>query len=99
VQVLLETDSQTAQAHLFYGAGVFEPVDGGTLLHNQSDDLEWLARQLARVPFPFEIRSPDALRDALRACAERLLALAGRPKKKGRPKAALSRQQPGGQNE
>jgi predicted DNA-binding transcriptional regulator YafY len=81
VQVLLKTDLQTAQAHLFYGAGVFEPVDGGTLLHNQSDDLDWMARQLAQLPFRFEIVGPDALRDALRRCAERLLALAGTQQK------------------
>jgi predicted DNA-binding transcriptional regulator YafY len=97
VRVLLKTDLRTAQEHLFYGAGVFETVDGGTLLHNQSDDLEWLARQLARLPFPFEIRSPDALRDALRECAERLLALAGGTKKQGRPQAALPRQDTGDQ--
>jgi predicted DNA-binding transcriptional regulator YafY len=95
VQVLLKTDLKTAQAHLFFGAGVFEPVEGGTLLHNQSDDLEWLARQLARLPFAFEIRSPDALRDALRECAERLLALAGTRKKKGRQQAALQEREPG----
>lgn len=84
VQVLLKTDLQNAQAHLFHGAGVFEPVEGGTLLHNQSDDLEWFARELARLPFPFEIVAPDALRDALRACAERLMDLAGPTKKAAR---------------
>jgi predicted DNA-binding transcriptional regulator YafY len=76
VQVLLKTDLQTARAHLFSAAGIFEQTAGGILLHNQSDDLDWFARQLARLPFPFEIRSPDALRGALKACAERLLALA-----------------------
>jgi predicted DNA-binding transcriptional regulator YafY len=76
VQVLLKTDLQTARAHLFNAAGIFEQTAGGILLHNQSDDLDWFARQLARLPFPFEIRSPDALRGALKACAERLLALA-----------------------
>ncbi|TFW29156.1 helix-turn-helix transcriptional regulator [Massilia horti] len=89
VQVLLKTDLQTARDHLFYGAGVFEPVEGGTLLHNQSDDLDWFARQLARLPFPFEIRSPDLLRDALRACAERLLGLAGKTNE-DRPQAVSS---------
>jgi predicted DNA-binding transcriptional regulator YafY len=59
-------------------------VEGGTLLHNQSDDLEWFARELARLPFPFEIVAPDALRDALRACAERLMDLAGPTKKAAR---------------
>jgi predicted DNA-binding transcriptional regulator YafY len=76
VQVLLKTDLQTARAHLFSAAGIFEQTAGGILLHNQSDDLDWFARQLARLPFPFEIRGPDALRGALKACAERLLSLA-----------------------
>jgi predicted DNA-binding transcriptional regulator YafY len=76
VQVLLKTDLQTARAHLFSAAGIFEQTAGGILLHHQSDDLDWFARQLARLPFPFEIRGPDALRGALKACAERLLSLA-----------------------
>lgn len=99
VQVFLETDLHNAQAHLFYGAGIFEPVAGGTLLHNQSDDLEWFARQLARLPFPFEILAPDALRDALRKCAERLLEQAGarNSAKKSRPQAALEHRQAGNQ--
>jgi predicted DNA-binding transcriptional regulator YafY len=79
VRVLLKTDLQTARAHLFYGAGLFEPTEDGVVLHNQSDDLDWFARQLARLPFGFQIQQPDALRDALRACAERLMQLAGVP--------------------
>jgi predicted DNA-binding transcriptional regulator YafY len=77
VQVLLKTDLATARAHLFDAAGMIEVVDGGVLLHNQSDDLDWFARELARLPFAFEVRSPDGLRESLRKCAERLLALAG----------------------
>jgi predicted DNA-binding transcriptional regulator YafY len=76
IEVLLKTDLQTARAHLFDAVGVYEQTAGGILLHNQSDDLDWFARQLARLPFAFEIRSPDALRDALKACAARLLELA-----------------------
>jgi predicted DNA-binding transcriptional regulator YafY len=76
VEVLLKTDLQTARAELFDAAGIFEQTADGILLHNQSDDLDWFARQLARLPFPFEIRSPDALRGALKACAARLMAFA-----------------------
>lgn len=74
VQVLLKTDLQTARAQLFETIGLFQPVDGGVLLHSQTDDLDWYARQLARLPFGFEIRAPDALHTAVRRCAERLLA-------------------------
>jgi predicted DNA-binding transcriptional regulator YafY len=77
VRVLLKTDLRSAQAHIFDAAGVLDPVEGGILLRNQSDDLDWLARELARLPFPFEIRTPDALRDALRDCGSRLMQLAG----------------------
>ncbi len=42
-------------------------------MHNQSDDIGWFARQLAGLPFGFEIREPAALRDEVRKCAERLL--------------------------
>jgi predicted DNA-binding transcriptional regulator YafY len=78
VQVLLKTDLATARAHLFDAAGIYEVVDDGVLLHNQSDDLDWFARELARLPFAFEVRSPDGLRASLRKCAERLLQLADR---------------------
>jgi predicted DNA-binding transcriptional regulator YafY len=74
--VLLKTDLQAARAHLFDAAGTFEQTDDGVLVRNQSDDLDWFARQLARLPFPFEIQEPPALREAVRACARRLLALA-----------------------
>jgi predicted DNA-binding transcriptional regulator YafY len=86
-QVLLKTDLQTARTHLFDAVGVFEQVEDGVLLHNQSDDLDWFARQLASLPFAFEIRGPDALRDAVRMCGERLLGLAGAPAQIGSPPA------------
>lgn len=73
VQVLLKTDLQTARAELFETIGLFQPAEGGVLLHSQTDDLDWYARQLARLPFGFEIRAPDALHAAVRQCAQRLL--------------------------
>lgn len=76
VEVLLKTDLKTAREQLFEAAGLFEQTADGVLLHNQSDDLDWFARELARLPFAFEIRHPPALRDALKACASRLLQLA-----------------------
>jgi len=76
IEVLLKSDLASAREHLSDAIGIFEQTDEGVLLHNQSDDLDWFARQLARLPFAFEIRQPPALRDAVRICAERLLALA-----------------------
>ncbi|WP_211443167.1 helix-turn-helix transcriptional regulator [Collimonas humicola] len=75
VEVLLKTDLISAREHLFDAIGIFEQTEEGVLLHNQSDDLDWFARQLARLPFAFEIRQPPALRDAVRLCAQRLLSL------------------------
>jgi predicted DNA-binding transcriptional regulator YafY len=76
IEVLLKTDLATARHELFDAIGVFEPGDDGTTLFAQADDLDWFARELSRLPFDFEIRSPAALRDALHACGERLQGLA-----------------------
>jgi predicted DNA-binding transcriptional regulator YafY len=76
IEVLLHTDLATARNALFEGIGVFEPTADGVLLHGQADDLDWFARELARLPFGFEIHQPVALRAALKQRAERLLAAA-----------------------
>ncbi len=46
------------------------------MLHSQADDLGWMARELARLPFPFTIVKPAALRKALSRHAQALLACA-----------------------
>ncbi|MES2113955.1 MAG: YafY family protein [Pseudomonadota bacterium] len=74
--VLLKTDLATARRALMETIGVFEQRADGVLLHNQSDDLAWLARQLAGVPFGLEIVDPPRLRDELAAHARRLLQMA-----------------------
>lgn len=74
IEVLLKTTLERAQAQFFDTIGVFEQVEGGVLMHNQSDDIDWFARQLAALPFGFEIRKPAQLRDAVRTCAQNLLA-------------------------
>jgi predicted DNA-binding transcriptional regulator YafY len=68
IQVKLATDLNSARRELFEALGVLEPAaDGGTMLHAQADDLAWFARELARLPWPFQIIRPAALRRALRA--------------------------------
>lgn len=74
VEVLLKTTLETAQAQFFDTIGVFEQAEDGVVMHNQSDDIDWFARQLASAPFGFEIRRPAQLREAVRACARHLLA-------------------------
>ncbi len=76
IVVLLKTDLTTAREDLFEAMGVFQACAEGVMLHSQADDLDWYARQLARLPFAFEVREPEALRGALVACANNLLAMA-----------------------
>ena len=76
IEVLLRTDLATARRELFDAIGVLEPADGGVLLSAQADDLDWFARELSRLPFDFEIRSPPELRAALAAHGRRLLGAA-----------------------
>ena len=72
IEVLLKTDLASARAQLFPEAGVFEETVDGVVIHNQSDELDWFARQLAAMPFEFEIRSPPQLREAVGECVRRL---------------------------
>lgn len=78
VEVLLETDLETARRSVFPAFGALERTDGGVLLRGQTEDLPWFARELARLPFPFEVLHPTALSEALEAHARRLLGLAKR---------------------
>ncbi|WP_394846980.1 YafY family transcriptional regulator [Pendulispora brunnea] len=78
IEVLLEADLETARRALFSAAGVLEWTGERTLLRSTADDLDWFALELARLPFSFEVRAPDALRIAVVSLAERLLRL-GRP--------------------
>jgi len=71
--ILLETDLATARGAFIDTIGLFEQTADGILLHNQSDELGWLARQLAAAPFAFTVLEPAALRDELRTVAARLL--------------------------
>ena len=73
-EVLLHASLEDARCCLFPELGVFEPTPEGTRLTVQVDDLDWLARELARLPFGFQVVAPDGLGEALRRHATRLLA-------------------------
>ena len=75
-EVFLETDLTYAQDVIMDTLGLLEPLDDGVLLRGQTDDLDWLARQMARFPFSFAVRAPDELRAALRRRAAELVRLA-----------------------
>jgi predicted DNA-binding transcriptional regulator YafY len=76
VEVLLRTDLAKARDAFSPAIGLFEASADGVLLRVRTDDLAWFARQLARVPFEFEIRTPQRLRQELLAHAARLQKLA-----------------------
>jgi predicted DNA-binding transcriptional regulator YafY len=77
IEVFLQTDLATARREVFDAIGLLEAADGGVRLHAQADDLDWFARELARLPFAFEVRAPEALREAVRTVALRLQRMAG----------------------
>ncbi len=74
--VLLKADLESARRHLMDTIGLFEQTEDGVLLHNQSDDLNWFARQLASLPFVLEVIAPPELRSELANVAARLLQIA-----------------------
>jgi predicted DNA-binding transcriptional regulator YafY len=72
VEVLLRTDLATAKRELHPTAGIVEACEGGVLLKGSADELDWYARELMRLPFKFEVRSPAALRTELGRLAREL---------------------------
>ena len=76
-KIVLHTDLANARRAMMDTIGLFEQTDDGVLLHNQSDELGWLARQLAAVPFDITVLEPAELRTELGALAARLSRVAG----------------------
>ena len=76
IEVFLYTDLQTVRRAFSLAFGLLEPAEGGVLLRTSADDLAWFTRQLAGLPFDFEIHTPVHLRTELTICAARLQALA-----------------------
>ena len=74
VEVFLHTDLATAQRELHYAMGVPETAGDGVSLRGSVDELDWYARELMRLPFRFEVRSPANLRKAIARLARELAA-------------------------
>ena len=76
VQVVLWAGLAQARQHIRLEVGAMTPLPGdpppGVLLTSQVDDLDWMARELARLPFDVSVREPAALGLALRALAQRI---------------------------
>ena len=76
VEVRLKTDLAGAQYEFIGDIGIFEATVDGVVLRTRTDDLDWFARQLARLSCDFDVVSPPALADALARCAQRLAGVA-----------------------
>lgn len=77
VEVWLDTDLERARRAVFVELGELSATRRGVLLEVQADDLGWVARELARLPFDFRIKKPAALRRALVAHGRALVERAG----------------------
>jgi predicted DNA-binding transcriptional regulator YafY len=73
IEVALRTTLPVARRAVFAVLGALEATPEGVRLFAQTDDLDWFARELARLPFGFRVVLPDALREAVHRHAERLL--------------------------
>jgi predicted DNA-binding transcriptional regulator YafY len=71
-EVLVHADLAQAEAEIPRTVGSLEAVEGGVLLRLGANELDWLARYLAGLPFATEVRHPPELRLALRALGRRL---------------------------
>jgi len=78
VEVLLDTDLASAQRAVVASIGVLEWTGSGVLLRAEAEDLDWIARELARLPFDFRVRSPAALRGVVSRWAQRLARLSAK---------------------
>jgi predicted DNA-binding transcriptional regulator YafY len=78
VEVLLETTPGEAREQVPTMGISIEEVPGGVNLRSSTSDLGWMARVLAGFSFPFFVRRPPELREALRRHAEEVAALAAR---------------------
>lgn len=77
LDVLLRTTLEEARGMMAPGAGMLEEVEGGVRLHGTLQDPEWMARYLARMSWPFVVREPPALKEALKRLAATLISGAG----------------------
>lgn len=71
-EVLLHTDLACAKRELHNTLGLPEAGAGGVVLRGYTDELDWYARELMRLPFRFEVRAPGELHTTLGKLAREL---------------------------
>jgi predicted DNA-binding transcriptional regulator YafY len=69
---VLQTTRAEAEAVIARTVGSVEEVAGEVIVHIGANEVEWLARYLAGLPFDVEVRSPPEVRAALRDLGRRL---------------------------
>ena len=76
--VQLDCDASDARVRIPASIGAITPDAGGTVprcrLVVGTDDLDWLARFLLQLPWPFEVEEPSALRTRVRTLARQVAA-------------------------
>ena len=77
LEIVFDTTLEEARRRIPRWIGEPEQIEEGVLLRAHSDDLDAAARMLASLGWPFTVREPDELRDALRKVAEVVSAAAG----------------------
>ncbi|MGE3272427.1 MAG: helix-turn-helix transcriptional regulator [Chloroflexota bacterium] len=79
LDVLIRTDLATARQWILPGVGVLEEAEGGVALRGYVQDVQWMARYLAGLHWPFVIREPPELKAELRRHAAALVAATEAP--------------------
>jgi predicted DNA-binding transcriptional regulator YafY len=77
VEVLLEAALEEAREQVSTIGVTLEEVGDGVLMRSSTSDLGWMARVLAGLSFPFVVRRPPELREALRRRAAEIATLVG----------------------
>jgi predicted DNA-binding transcriptional regulator YafY len=77
LEIVFDTTLEEASRRIPRWIGEPEQTEEGVLLRAHADDLDAAARMLASLGWPFRVRAPDELRDALRKVAEVVSAAAG----------------------
>jgi predicted DNA-binding transcriptional regulator YafY len=73
VEVVLAATIEDARRRIPPMVGALSEVDGGVLMVARAERLDGMAQMLAGLGWPFVIRRPEELRDAVRALAARLV--------------------------
>lgn len=78
IEVRLHAGLERVRREISETLGILEGSGDTVRLLAQTDDLDWFARQLARLPFDFTVLRPAALRGAVKRGGRRMLRLGKR---------------------